>query len=99
MTELYAFLFCIALGFAGRILFLAASLLAKRTDLLPVTVILDTLTVLAVGGGFTAYIVLTGTPLAPYMFAALAAGYLFTYWVTKSKPKTKRKKQKPQKSH
>lgn len=91
MNELYSFLFCIALGIAARILFMAFNLLAKRTDLLPVTVVLDILTVSIVGAGFTLYVVLSGAVLAPYMFAALFSGYLLTYWLTKSsKKKVKR---------
>lgn len=84
-----------ALGIVARFLYMGATALARRTDLLPVTVVLDTLTVLAVGGGFTAYVILTGTVLAPYMFAALFSGYLFTYWVTRkignNKPNDSRK--------
>ncbi len=83
MSDIYAFVFCIALGIAGRFLFMVMSVLAKRTDILPVTVVLDMLTVAAVGGGFTAYVILTGAVLAPYMFAALFAGYLLTYLLTK----------------
>lgn len=97
MNETYAFLFCLALGVFARLLFLASNALAKRTDILPITVILDILTAATVGGGFTVFIVFSGVTLAPYMFAALFSGYLFTYWVTKSKPvqngeKKKRKK-------
>ncbi|MCH5165301.1 MAG: hypothetical protein J1G01_02755 [Clostridiales bacterium] len=98
MNELYSFLFCIALGFAARLIFLLANALAKRTDLLPVTFILDALTVLIVGGGFTAFVILSGAVLAPYMFAALLSGYLFTYWITKrkaSKSADKNKNAKP----
>ena len=85
MSELYAFLFSLGLGLAARVLYLGATALARRTNLLPVTVVLDTLTVLAVGGAFTLFIVLTGTVLAPYLFAALFSGYLFAYWATKRK--------------
>lgn len=85
MQQTYAFLFCFALGMASRFLYMGATALAKRTNLLPVTIALDTLTVLAVGASFTAYIILTGAVLAPYMFAALCAGYLIVYWVTKKK--------------
>ncbi|MCX4384183.1 MAG: hypothetical protein OSJ39_00105 [Clostridia bacterium] len=85
MSELYAFLFSLGLGVAARALYLGATALARRTNLLPVTVVLDTLTVLAVGGAFTLFIVLTGTVLAPYLFAALFSGYLFAYWATKRK--------------
>lgn len=95
MSEMYSFLFCLALGLAARFIFLAANALARRTNLLPVTVILDTLTVMTVGGAFTLYIIFTGAVLAPYMFAALLSGYLFTYWLTKSsKRKPRPKKQK-----
>ena len=89
MSETYAFLFCLGLGIAGRLIFLAANLLAKKTDLLPVTIVLDALTVMLIGGGFTLYVGLSGTVLAPYMFAALFTGYLFTYLLTKPKPKRK----------
>lgn len=75
-------MFCLGLGIAARILYMAETLLAKRTDILPVTVILDMLTVLTVGGGFTAYVILTGSVLAPYMFAALFSGYFLTYKLT-----------------
>ncbi|MBD5132698.1 MAG: hypothetical protein HDT28_08980 [Clostridiales bacterium] len=85
MSELYSFIFCIGLGIAARLLFMLMSLIAKRTDLLPVTVLLDALTVIIVGGAFTAYVILSGATLAPYMFAALGAGYLLTYRLTKSK--------------
>lgn len=85
MKEIYAFLFSLGLGIFARILYIGATALAKRTNLIPVTVVLDVLTATIVGGGFTAYIILTGTVLAPYMFAALLAGYLFTYWLTKAK--------------
>lgn len=96
MSEMYAFLFCLALGIVARLIFIASSLLAKRTNILPVTVILDTLTVLMIGGAFTLYIIFTGAVLAPYMFAALLSGYLFTYWLTKSSKRDgkRNKKQK-----
>lgn len=65
------------------------------------TVVLDTLTALAVGGACIAYVILTSAVVAPYMFAALFAGYLFTYWLTKraacSAPKKRDKKQKAKK--
>lgn len=83
MIELYAFLFSLGLGIAARFLYIGSSALSKRTNILPVTFILDILTVAIVGGAFTAYVILTGTPLAPYMFAALLSGYLFCYWATK----------------
>lgn len=87
MKETYAFLFCFALGIAARFCYMAATKLAKRTDLMPVTIVLDTLTAAAVGGGFTAYIIVTGTVIAPYMFAALLSAYLLTYLLTRSVPK------------
>ncbi len=83
MTEIYDFIFFIALGFAARFLYIGATALARRTNLFPVTVILDALTAIIVGGGFAAYVILTSAVIAPYMFAALFAGYLFTYWATK----------------
>lgn len=83
MPEIYAFLFSLGLGIVARLLYLGATALAKRTNLLPVTVALDILVAGSVGGGFTAYVILTGTVLAPYMFAALFAGYLFAYWATR----------------
>ena len=89
MTELYAFLFSLGLGIFARGLYLASTALAKKTDLLPVTVVLDLLTALIVGGAFTLYVILTGTTLAPYMFAALLSGYYITYVLTrKSADKT-----------
>lgn len=91
MSETYAFLFCLALGIVARGLYICVTALARRTDILPVTVILDALTVMAVGGGFTAYVVLTGTVIAPYMFAALLSGYLIAYWLTHSASKQERK--------
>lgn len=95
MSEMYSFLFCLALGLAARLIFLGFNALAKRTNLLPVTVILDTLTVMTAGAAFTLYVIFTGAVLAPYMFAALLSGYLFTYWLTKSsKRKPRAKKQK-----
>lgn len=56
---------------------------------------LDALTVITVGAGFTLYVIFSGAVLAPYMFAALCSGYLFTYWLTKYKPKPE--KTKPEK--
>lgn len=83
MTETYAFLFCLALGIAARFLYIGTTALARRTDILPVTIVLDALTALTVGGGFAAYVLLTGVALAPYMFAALLSGYFITYKLTK----------------
>lgn len=94
MTELYSFIFCLLLGIAARLLFMLTSLIAKRTDLMPVTVALDFLTAVAVGGAFTAYVILSGATLAPYMFAALGASYLLTYLVTRRTPALSDKKQK-----
>lgn len=85
MSELYAFLFSLGLGGAARLLYLAESALAKRTGLLPVTVILDVLLALVVGGALALYIILTGTVLAPYIFACLGGGYLFVFWFTRRK--------------
>ncbi len=82
MIELYSFLFCLGLGIAARLLFIAVSALAKRTNLIPVTVALDFVFACAIGGAFIAYIILTGAVLAPYMFAALLSGYLLTYRLT-----------------
>lgn len=87
MIELYSFSVCIALGIFGRILFMGASALARRSDLIPVTVALDALTVCVIGGAFTLYVVLARAVLAPYMFAALFGGYLITYHITKKRPK------------
>lgn len=101
MSEMYSFLFCLALGLAARLIFLAANALAKRTNLLPVTVILDALTVMTVGAAFTLYVIFSGAVLAPYMFAALLSGYLFTYWLTKSskrKPRTQKQKNEAEKN-
>ncbi len=100
MTELYAFLFCLGLGVGARILYMASTALSRRTNLLPVTFVLDVLTVAAVGGAFTLYIILTGTRLAPYLFAALFSGYLFAYWVTRrtsDKPKKQKARSRAQK--
>ncbi len=83
MTEIYAFLFSLGLGIFARVLYIGATALSKRTNLMPVTVTLDILTAAIIGGCFTAYVILTGTALAPYMFAALLSGYLFAYWATK----------------
>lgn len=97
MTELITFGFSLFLGLAARFLYMGATALAKRTNLLPVTVVLDILTVLIVGGAFTAYIILRSVVLAPYPFAALAAGYFIGYSLTK-KNSDKPKKDKPQKN-
>ena len=98
MSELYAFLFCIGLGIAARIIYMASTLLARRTNLLPVTVVLDMLVCFTVGGAFTVYVIYTGAVLAPYMFAALFAGYFLTYKITCSAGKTTRpKKEKAKK--
>lgn len=86
MSEVYAFLFCFALGIAARFFYMATTKLAERTDILPVTVILDILTVCAIGGAFTAYVILTDTVLAPYMFTALFGAYLVTYLLTRKTP-------------
>ena len=82
MNDLYTFLFCIALGIVARILYIASTALAKRTNIFPVTVVLDVLVCLIVGAAFAAYVIIFGVTLAPYMFAALAAGYFFTYKLT-----------------
>ena len=47
--------------------------------------VLDMAVGIIVGGAFTAYVILSGATLAPYMFAVLGAGYLLTYRITKSK--------------
>lgn len=96
MSELYTFLFCIALGIAARFLYMASTALAKRTNIFPVTVVLDVLVCLSVGAAFTAYVILFAVTLAPYMFAALAAGYFFTYKLT-TFGKDKREKSKSEK--
>lgn len=85
MSELYAFLFCLGLGLVARLLFMGVSALAKRTNILPVTIVLDALFVLLIGGAFTAYVILTGSEIAPYMFAALFSGYILTYLITRKK--------------
>lgn len=89
MIELYSFLFCFGLGIAARPLFMAVSALAKRTNLIPVTVVLDFAFACSVGGAFIAFVILSGAVLAPYMFAALLSGYFFTYKLT-SKPRTEK---------
>ena len=101
MSELYAFLFSLGLGVAARILYIGSTALAKRTNLLPVTFVLDVLTVATVGGAFTLYVIYTGTQLAPCLFAALFSGYLFAYWVTRrtsDKPKKRRTDKRAKKS-
>ena len=92
MSEMYSFLFCLGLGIFARVLFIGTNALAKRTNILPVTFVLDALTVITVGAGFTLYVIFSGAVLAPYMFAALCSGYLFTYWLTKYKPKPEKNK-------
>ncbi len=83
MTELYAFIFAFGLGITARLLYLAESALAKRTNLIPVTAALDVLTALVIGGALTVYVILTATVIAPYIFASLFAGYYFTYLLTR----------------
>ncbi len=83
MSELYAFCFSLGLGIAARLLFMGVSALAKRTNLRPVTVVLDLLFTAIVGGAFILYTIFTATVLAPYMFAALFSGFLITYCLTK----------------
>ena len=85
MTEIYSFIFSLGLGIVARLLYLGASALAKRTDFLPVTIILDVLTAAIVGGAFTAYIILSAAELAPYMFAALGGGYFITLALTRKR--------------
>ncbi len=105
MSEIYAFVFCLALGLVARGLYMLTTLLAKRTNLLPVTIVLDILVVLIVGGAFTAYVILSGCALAPYMFASLATGYMFAYVLSakgkadRSEKKTAEKKPKREKKH
>ena len=92
MNEIYAFVFCLALGLVARGIYMLATALAKRTNLLPVTIVLDVIVVLIVGGAFTAYVVFSDTVLAPYMFASLATGYMFAYILSaKSKAKKSEK--------
>ena len=93
MNEIYAFVFCLALGLVARGLYMLATALAKRTNLLPVTIVLDVIVVLIVGGAFTAYVIFSDTVLAPYMFASLATGYMFAYVLS-----AKGKAQKAEKS-
>ena len=98
MNETYAFLFCLGLGIFSRFLYMGSSLLAKRTDIFPVTIVLDALCVCAVGGAFTVYVIFSGIVLAPYMFAALFSGYFLTYKLTNGghvdRPKKKKKTKK-----
>lgn len=96
MNSVYAFLFCIGLGIAARLVYLAATLLAKKTDLMPVTVALDTAVVAIVGAAFTAFIILSGTTLAPYQFAALGGGYYLAFMLTR-KPIARPEKKKRRK--
>lgn len=82
--ELYSFLFCLALGTAFRLLYLAATALAKRIDLQPVTVLLDVSAAAIVGAAFTVYVILSGAVIAPYMGAAMLIGYAAAFAVTKN---------------
>ena len=66
MSEMYSFLFCLGLGIFARLLFIGTNALAKRTNILPVTFVLDALTVITVGAGFTLYVIFSGAVLAPY---------------------------------
>lgn len=88
MSEVYAFLFCFGLGIFSRFLYMGASKLAERTDLYPVTIVLDILTVAVVGAAFSLYIILTSSVIAPYMFAALLCGYYLCYILTRRRPKS-----------
>ncbi|MCH5160914.1 MAG: hypothetical protein J1G04_02675 [Clostridiales bacterium] len=90
MTEIYAFIFCLGLGIAARLLYMAASALAEKTDIFPVTVVLDISVTAFVGGAFAAYVILSSAVIAPYMFAALAAGYLITFMLTRNATAKKR---------
>ncbi|MCH5350623.1 MAG: hypothetical protein J1F39_01465 [Clostridiales bacterium] len=92
MTELYSFLFCLGLGIIARPIFIGVSALARRTNLIPVTIVLDFVFACTVGGAFIAYVILTGAVLAPYMFAALLSGYLITYRLTSKSPNKKPRK-------
>ncbi len=83
MTETINFAVSLALGIAARFLYILTTAIAKRTNLIPVTVVLDILTVLIVGGAFTLYVVLNSVVLAPYLFAALFSGYFLAYSLTK----------------
>ncbi len=85
MSEIYAFLFCLGLGLFSRFLYMGASKLAERTDIYPVTIVLDILTVAIVGAAFSLYIILTSSVIAPYMFAALLGGYYICYRLTRSR--------------
>lgn len=95
MTELISFSVSLGLGLISRFLYLGATALAKRTNLFPVTVALDILTVLIIGGAFTAYVILFSVVLAPYMFAALGIGYYLAYSLTKKVLGQNPKKEKP----
>ncbi len=97
MNSVYAFLFCIGLGIAARLIYLAATFLAKKTDLMPVTIVLDTAVVAIVGAAFTAFIILSGSTLAPYQFAALGGGYYLAYIVTRRPVLARPKKEKRRK--
>ena len=91
MTEIISFSVSLALGLISRFLYLGATALAKRTNLFPVTVVLDVLTVMLIGGAFTAYVILFSVVLAPYMFAAIGIGYYLAYSLTKKLPSKKTK--------
>ncbi len=75
MNELVCFGVCLLLGAAARLTYLGMTALAKRADLLPVTVTLDVLTTLIVGVAFSAFVILSGAVVAPYMFASGIMGY------------------------
>lgn len=90
MTEIYSFVFCLALGIVARLLYIAASRLARKTDLFPVTVMLDIAVATIVGGAFALFVILFSAVIAPYMFASLAAGYLLTMMLTRNATSKKR---------
>ena len=71
MSEMYSFLFCLGLGIFARLLFIGTNALAKRTNILPVTFVLDALTVITVGAGFTLYVIFSGAVLAVHVCRAV----------------------------
>ena len=91
MTEIYSFVFCLALGIAARLLYIASSKLAEKTNLFPVTVVLDIAVAAIVGGAFALFVILLSAVIAPYMFASLAAGYLITLLLTKNATSNKKR--------
>lgn len=84
-SSLCTFAFCITLGFLARVLYIGASTLSRRTDFLPVTVIIDFLFTATIGGTFIAYVVIFSVTIAPYQFVAMSIGYGVAFILTRKK--------------